>query len=92
VFPRLIRPYVDPILKVLIPKLRGTDQNPMVVASVLRAIGDLAPVGLIILFINSSFDIFLLQTQFQFFFPIGKFLSRNLIYHSTNKKILTISY
>ena len=51
-FPRLIRPYVDPILKVLIPKLRGTDQNPMVVASVLRAIGDLAPVRLKILLIN----------------------------------------
>ena len=43
--PKLIRPYVDPILKVLIPKLHQTEQNPMVVASVLRAIGDLAQVG-----------------------------------------------
>ena len=43
-YSRLIRPYVDAILKVLIPKLRGVDQNPMVVASVLRAIGDLAEV------------------------------------------------
>ena len=31
--------------QVLIPKLRGSDQNPMVIASVLRAIGDLAQVG-----------------------------------------------
>ncbi len=31
--------------QVLIPKLRGSDQNPMVIASLLRAIGDLAQVG-----------------------------------------------
>lgn len=34
-----------PVGQVLIPKLRGSDQNPMVIASVLRAIGDLAQVG-----------------------------------------------
>ena len=43
--PSLIRPYVQPILKVLIPKLKETDLNPLVITSVLRAIGDLAPVG-----------------------------------------------
>ena len=34
--PGLIKPYVEPILKVLIPKLKETDLNPMVVTSVLR--------------------------------------------------------
>merc|ERR1719369_2155678 len=43
--PKLIRPYVEPILKVLIPKLKEPDLNPMVVASVLRAVGDLSQVG-----------------------------------------------
>ena len=43
--PALIRPYVEPILKVLIPKLKETaDLNPMVITSVLRAVGDLAQV------------------------------------------------
>ena len=43
--PTLICPYVEPILNVLIPKLKESDVNPMVVTSVLRAIGDLAHVG-----------------------------------------------
>ena len=43
--PTLIRPYVEPIVSVLIPKLKETDSNPMVVTSVLSAIGDLAQVG-----------------------------------------------
>merc|ERR1719228_2677072 len=43
--PKLIRSYVEPILKVLIPKLKEPDLNPMVVASVLRAVGDLSQVG-----------------------------------------------
>ena len=43
--PTLIRPYVNPILSVLIPKLKEADLNPMVVTSLLRAIGDLAQVG-----------------------------------------------
>ena len=43
--PTLIRPYVHPILSVLIPKLKETDLNPMVITSLLRAIGDLAQVG-----------------------------------------------
>lgn len=43
--PTLICPYVEPILNVLIPKLKESDCNPMVVTSVLRAIGDLAHVG-----------------------------------------------
>ncbi len=43
--PKLIRSYVEPILKVLIPKLKEPDCNPMVVASVLRAVGDLCQVG-----------------------------------------------
>ena len=43
--PTLIRPYVEPIVNVLIPKLKESDSNPMVVTSVLSAIGDLAQVG-----------------------------------------------
>lgn len=43
--PRLIRPYMEPILKVLVPKLRESKPNPGVVLSVLRAIGDLAEVA-----------------------------------------------
>lgn len=42
--PRLIRPYMEPILKVLVPKLRDPEPNPGVVISVLLAIGDLAEV------------------------------------------------
>ena len=43
--PTVIRPYVDPILKVLVPKLKEADLNPMVITSVLRTVGDLAQVG-----------------------------------------------
>lgn len=42
--PRLIRPYMEPILKVLVPKLREPEPNPGVVLSVLLTIGDLAEV------------------------------------------------
>ncbi|XP_027052994.1 serine/threonine-protein kinase mTOR [Pocillopora verrucosa] len=41
--PRLIRPYMEPILKALIPKLK--DQDPNVVISVLAAIGEHAQVS-----------------------------------------------
>lgn len=37
--PTLIRPYVEPIVNVLIPKLKETESNPMVITSVLSAIG-----------------------------------------------------
>nr|WBK62802.1 target of rapamycin [Sogatella furcifera] len=43
--PRLIRPYMEPILKVLVPKLKEPEPNPSVVISVLTAIGDLAEVN-----------------------------------------------
>ncbi|CAH0563403.1 unnamed protein product [Brassicogethes aeneus] len=42
--PRLIRPYMEPILKVLVPKLKEPEPNPGVVLSVLTTIGDLAEV------------------------------------------------
>lgn len=42
--PRLIRNYMEPILKVLVPKLKESEPNPGVVISVLTAIGDLAEV------------------------------------------------
>lgn len=42
--PRLIKPYVQPILKVLVPKLREPEPYPGVVISILTAIGDLAEV------------------------------------------------
>ncbi|XP_057312523.1 serine/threonine-protein kinase mTOR-like [Hydractinia symbiolongicarpus] len=43
--PRLIRPYMEPILKALVPKLKDQDPNPGVVTSVLAAIGELAQVS-----------------------------------------------
>ncbi|KMQ92782.1 serine threonine-protein kinase mtor [Lasius niger] len=43
--PRLVRPYMEPILKVLVPKLKESDPNPGVILAVLRAIGDLAEVN-----------------------------------------------
>lgn len=43
--PRLISSYMNPILKILVPKLRESDSNPGVVLNVLRAIGDLAEVN-----------------------------------------------
>ncbi|XP_050511015.1 serine/threonine-protein kinase Tor [Diabrotica virgifera virgifera] len=42
--PRLIRPYMEPILKVLVPKLKESEPNPGVILSVLLTIGDLAEV------------------------------------------------
>lgn len=44
--PRLIRPYMEPILKVLVPKLKELEPNPGVVISVLTCIGDLAEVSI----------------------------------------------
>ncbi|XP_012554042.1 serine/threonine-protein kinase mTOR isoform X1 [Hydra vulgaris] len=43
--PRLIRPYMEPILKALVPKLKDKDPNPGVVTSILATIGELAQVG-----------------------------------------------
>lgn len=43
--PRLIRPYMEPILKVLVPKLKEQEPNPGVVVSVLTAVGNLAEVS-----------------------------------------------
>ncbi|GLD45725.1 serine/threonine-protein kinase mTOR, partial [Lates japonicus] len=43
--PRLIRPYMEPILKALILKLKDPDPNPAVVISVLATIGELAQVS-----------------------------------------------
>ncbi|XP_012282445.1 serine/threonine-protein kinase mTOR isoform X2 [Orussus abietinus] len=43
--PRLIRPYMEPILKVLVPKLKEPEPNPGVILAILRAIGDLAEVN-----------------------------------------------
>lgn len=43
--PRLIRPYMEPILKALILKLREPDPNPGVVTNVLATIGELAQVS-----------------------------------------------
>ncbi|KAJ8979409.1 hypothetical protein NQ317_015841 [Molorchus minor] len=42
--PRLIRPYMEAILMVLVPKLKESEPNPGVVLSVLHTIGDLAEV------------------------------------------------
>ncbi|KAM7310690.1 serine/threonine-protein kinase mTOR [Ixodes scapularis] len=42
--PGLIRPYMEPILSVLIPKLKAPDPNPGVVICVLAAVGEQAQV------------------------------------------------
>ncbi|PVD35573.1 hypothetical protein C0Q70_02536 [Pomacea canaliculata] len=42
---RLIRPYMEPILKVLNPKLKEPDANPSVTISVLATVGELAQVS-----------------------------------------------
>ncbi|KAH3893902.1 hypothetical protein DPMN_018054 [Dreissena polymorpha] len=42
---RLVRPYMDPILNALIPKLKDPDPNPAVTISVLAAIGEQAQVS-----------------------------------------------
>jgi len=51
--PQLIRPYMQPILSVLIPKLKEPDQNLGVVISILTAVGDIALVCQLVL--HSSF-------------------------------------
>ena len=43
--PTLIKPYVDPILKALLPKLKDTELAPAVASAVLAAIGELGQVG-----------------------------------------------
>lgn len=43
--PRLVQPYTEPILKVLVPKLKEPESNSGVILAVLRAIGDLAGVS-----------------------------------------------
>ncbi|GFS99114.1 hypothetical protein TNCV_822401 [Trichonephila clavipes] len=43
--PRLIRPYMEPVLNVLIPKLKDPDPNPGVTISVLAAVGEQAQVS-----------------------------------------------
>ncbi|XP_063829680.1 serine/threonine-protein kinase mTOR [Ostrinia nubilalis] len=42
--PKLVKPYMETILNVLVPKLKESDLNPGVVISVLKAVGDLADV------------------------------------------------
>lgn len=42
--PRFMRQFVEPIMSVLVPKLRDQDPNPAVTVCVLTAIGDLAQV------------------------------------------------
>lgn len=43
--PSLLQIYTQPILKVLVPKLKEQDPNPNVVINVLTVIGDLAQVS-----------------------------------------------
>ncbi|CAH0725575.1 unnamed protein product, partial [Brenthis ino] len=43
--PRLTRQFVDTILKVLVPKLKESDSNSVMICTILKAIGDLAEVN-----------------------------------------------
>ena len=48
--PQLIRPYMHPILAVLIPKLKEPEQNLGVTISILTAVGDIALVCAMVVF------------------------------------------
>ena len=52
--PTITCSYVQPIMKVLLPKLKETDHNPMVITSVLRAVGDLALVSGTLMKVNAE--------------------------------------
>ncbi|XP_014254034.1 serine/threonine-protein kinase mTOR [Cimex lectularius] len=43
--PRLIQHYIQPILRVLVPKLKEPEPNPIVIINILKVIGDLAEVN-----------------------------------------------
>jgi FKBP12-rapamycin complex-associated protein len=43
--PKLVKPYQEPILKVLIPKLKECGANPNVIINIMAAIGELAQVA-----------------------------------------------
>ncbi|KAF6208231.1 hypothetical protein GE061_016683 [Apolygus lucorum] len=43
--PKLIQPYIQPILRVLVPKLKENELNPIVVINVLKVIGNLAEIN-----------------------------------------------
>lgn len=42
--PKLVKPYTETVLNILVPKLKEPDSNPGVIISVLKAVGDLADV------------------------------------------------
>lgn len=42
--PRLVSPYVQPVLKILVPKLSEPDLNPNIMINILACIGDLTQV------------------------------------------------
>lgn len=50
--PRLVSPYVQPVLKILVPKLHEPDLNPGILISVLACIGDLAQVCSVFIWIT----------------------------------------
>jgi len=60
--PQLIRPYMQPILAVLIPKLKEPDQNLGVVVSILTAVGDIALVCQFVLHLR--FVVLILATSY----------------------------
>ena len=43
--PRFMRQFVEPIMTVLVPKLKDKDPNPAVIMCILTAVGDLAQVN-----------------------------------------------
>ena len=53
--PQLIRPYMERILAVLIPKLKEPDQNLGVIISILTAVGDIALVCVLMLLFKLVF-------------------------------------
>jgi FKBP12-rapamycin complex-associated protein len=47
--PRLITPYIQPILRVLVPKLKEPEPNQNVVINILTVIGNVAKVNIYII-------------------------------------------
>lgn len=52
--PRLVAPYVQPVLKILVPKLSEPDLNPGILISILACIGDLAQVCGLVWFLKKK--------------------------------------
>ena len=89
--PRLVRPYMEPILKILVPKLREAEPNPAVVVHILTAIGDLSEVliySYIHTYINHYF--FFLYMRYLLFIIIIHIRGKNNFFKKKKKANATL--